>query len=82
MRERFFRRKIEDEEFWLDLQAGKFYGVNAPATAILEAWREGVRAPEAIAERLVGAFEVSREEALSAVNAFLAQARERSLLED
>jgi hypothetical protein len=79
--ERFVRRLVEDEEVWLDLEAGEFYGVNPAAAAILAAWREGVREPAAIAERLAGSFEVSRDEALAAVNAFLPAARERGFLD-
>ena len=82
MPERFVRRKIEDEEIWLDLQAGQFYGLNESAAALLVAWRAGVREPAALGDRLVAAFEVSREDALVAVDAFLADARARGLLDD
>jgi len=82
MPERFVRRKIEDEEIWLDFQAGQFYGVNPTASAILAAWREGVREPGALADRLATAFEVSREDALAAVQTFLDEARPLGLLDD
>ena len=75
------RRKIEDEEFVLDLEAGQFYGVNEAAAAILAAWNDGARAPEALADRLTQSFEVSRAEALAAVEKFLPAARERGLLD-
>jgi hypothetical protein len=78
--ERFLRRRIEDEDYWLDLEAGEFYAVNDAGVAILEAWKEGVRQPSALAERLAGAFEVTREEALAAVEAFLPEARSRGML--
>ena len=81
MPERFVRRKVEDEEIWLDLQAGQFYGVNETAAVLLAAWREGVREHGALADRLVTAFEVSREQALAAVLAFLPEARAGGLLE-
>ena len=82
MPERFVRRKIEDEEIWLDFQAGQFYGLNETATAILAAWRDGAREPKAIAERLERVFEVSAEDALRAVTEFLPEAKELGLLED
>lgn len=81
MNDRFVRRKIEDEEFLLDLEAGRFYGINDSAAAILAAWKEGVREPDALADRLVAAFEVPRAEALAAVEKFLPVAKERGLLE-
>jgi hypothetical protein len=82
MGDRFARRRIDDEEIWLDLQEGQFFGINGSGTAILAAWREGVREPAAIAERLVASFEVGRDEALAAVTAFLEEARARGLLEE
>ena len=81
MGERFARRKVEDEEIWLDLKEGQFYGINEAGSAILAAWREGVREPAAIAERLVQSFEVECDAALTAVTAFLEKACERGLLE-
>ena len=81
MPERFVRRKIEDEEIWLDFEAGEFYGVNPTATAILAAWREGVREPADLAKRLSASFEVTPEEALAAVLSFLPEARTLGLLE-
>jgi hypothetical protein len=80
-KERFLRRKVEGEEFWLDLEAGRFYGLNETASALLEAWAAGVREPRALAERLSERFEVSAEEALPTVEAFLAQARARGLID-
>ena len=80
MPERFVRRQIEDEEVWLDLEAGEFYGVNATAAAILAAWREGVHEPSVLAARLAAAFEVSPEDAVAAVEAFLPEARASGLL--
>ena len=77
---RFVRRKVEDEEFWLDLEAGRFYGLNEPAAAILEMWGRGVRAPAAIADELCRRFEVSARDALAAVEGFLPEARARGLL--
>lgn len=82
MSQRFVRRKVEDEEFWLDLEAGRFYGLNATASAVLEAWRAGVRTPAALADRLAEDFEVSREEALAAVESFLAAAGAKGMLAD
>ncbi len=79
MPERFARRKLEDQEIWLDFEGGRFYGLNEPAAAILEAWQEGVRDPGAIADRIVARFEVSREAALVAVEAFLREAAARGL---
>jgi hypothetical protein len=80
MSERFLRRRIEDEDYWLDLEAGEFYAVNATGVAILEGWKDGARTPEALAQRLVLAFEVTPEAALAAVNEFLPQARTRGML--
>ena len=82
MPERFVRRKIEDEEIWLDFQEGQFYGVNPTATAILELWRAGVREPGAITARLVEAFEVSPGDARAAVDAYLTEVRPLGLLDD
>jgi len=79
--DRFVRRKVEDEEFWLDLEAGRFYGVNETGAAILDAWRSGVRSPAAIAERIASEFEVSPDEARRAVDEFLADARSKGMLE-
>ena len=42
---RFVRRKVEDEEFRLDLEAGRFYGLNETASEIVDLWTKGVRAP-------------------------------------
>ena len=82
MRERFFRRKIDDEEIWLDVEGGRFYGMNETASAILEAWRAGVRDPGEIADRLAKDFEVSVDEARQAVETFLAEARTRGFAAD
>jgi|GEM_PF-5085680 len=79
MPERFARRKLEDQEIWLDFEGGRFYGLNEPAAVILEAWQEGLRDPGRIADRLVSRFEVSREEAIVAVEAFLRDAATRGL---
>jgi hypothetical protein len=81
MSQRFLRRTIEDEEFWLDLEAGRFYGVNETGAAILEAYRAGEHDPAAIASRLSTRFDVERAEAVPAVEAFLEEARRRGLLE-
>ena len=80
MSQRFLRRTIEDEEFWLDLEAGRFYGVNDSASAILDLWSKSVRDPAAIAARLSEQFEVSVAEAREAVDAFLPAAKARGLL--
>ena len=77
---RFVRRKVEDEEFWLDLEAGRFYGLNETASEILELWSKGVREPADIAARICERFDVSAPDALAAVERFLAEARSRGLL--
>jgi hypothetical protein len=77
---RFLRRKVEDEEFWLDLEAGRFYGVNETAAMILELWSKGVRAPTELADRLAEQFDVAPKDARAAVDEFLPEARSRGLL--
>jgi hypothetical protein len=77
---RFLRRKVEDEEFWLDLEAGRFYGLNETASAILDLWSRGTRTPAGLAKGLSERFEVSEQDALAAVEEFLPEARARGLL--
>jgi hypothetical protein len=77
---RFLRRKVEDEEFWLDLEAGRFYGLNETASAILDLWSKGTRLPADLAARLTEQFEVSAADALAAVEEFLPEAHARGLL--
>jgi len=81
MTERFLRRRIEDQEIWVDLEGGEFYGLNATAERILALWREGVRDSAAIAARLAEEFDVAPSEALPAVAGLLEQARAAGLLE-
>lgn len=81
MPKRFLRRTVEDEEFWLDLEAGRFYSVNETGAAILAAWREGARTPEELVEKLTAGFQVSAADARSSVDAFLADAKSRGLLD-
>ena len=81
MPKRFLRRTVEDEEFWLDLEAGQFYSVNETGAAILAAWRDGARTPEELVGKLTSAFKVSVADARSAVEAFLVDARSRGLLD-
>jgi PqqD family protein of HPr-rel-A system len=82
MPQRFLRRTIEDEEFWLDLEQGRFYGLNETGAAILEAWRAGARDPAAITARLAERFAVDAAAARPEVAAFLEEARRRGLLDD
>ena len=78
--DRFLRRKVEDEEFWLDLEAGRFYGLNETGSAILELWSKGVRTPGDLAAGLTEQFEVSAPDALAAIEKFLPEARASGLL--
>ncbi len=78
---RFLHQRIDEEEVWVDLEAGRFFGLNETGTAILEAWREGERDPAAIAQRLVADYDAPRETIESEVAAFLGEARERGLLD-
>ena len=79
MSERFLRRKLDDEEIWVDLEKGEFYGLNETASRILELVREGEEDSAAIARRLTEEFEVSLSDAQSAVDSFLVLARKREL---
>ena len=79
MPDRFARRQLDDQEIWLDFRAGRFYGLNATAAALLDAWQQGGRSPEALADRLVERFEVSHPDALLAVAAFLREATQHGL---
>ncbi len=79
--QRFLRQRIDEEEVWVDLEAGRFFGLNETGTAILEAWRAGLQDAPAIAERLEADFDAPRETILAEVTAFLAEARERGLLD-
>lgn len=79
--QRFLRQRIDEEEVWVDLEGGRFFGLNETGTAILEAWRVGVRDTSALADRLKAEFDAPRETILAEVTAFLAEARERGLLE-
>ena len=79
MSERFLRRKLDDEEIWVDLEKGQFYGLNETASRILELVREGEEDSAAIARRLTEEFEVSLSDAQAAVDSFLVLARKREL---
>lgn len=81
MSNRFMRRRVEGEEFWLDLEGGRFYGVNETGAAILDAWQSGARTHDAIAARLATTFQVTLEAAREAVGSFLKDARSKGLLE-
>ena len=81
MSERFLRRRVEDEELWVDLEQGEFFGANVTAARILELVREGVEEVAAIASRLVEEFDVSLEEAQESVALLLGEARRRGLTE-
>ncbi len=80
MPDRFVRRKLEDEEIWLDLAEGRYYSLNESGAAILDAWSQGLRDPQAIAARLVERFDVSIAEAVRAVEAFLVDPATRTLI--
>jgi len=82
MSERFLRRAIDDEEIWVDLQEGEFFGLNVTAARILELVREGLTSPTDIAARLAEEFDVEPAEAQAAVEALLTEARKRGLTED
>lgn len=79
MPDRFARRQLDDQEIWLDFQGGRFYGLNATAAVLLDAWQQGERTPEALADRLIARFEVSRPDALLAVQGFLRDAAQHGL---
>ena len=79
MPDRFARRQLDDQEIWLDFQGGRFYGLNATATVILDAWQQGVRAPDALADRLIERFQVSRADACLAVESFLRETAKHGL---
>lgn len=81
MGERFLRRAIDDEEIWVDLQQGEFFGLNVTAARILELVRDGVTETGAIAARLAAEFDVDVAEAQAAVETLLAEARRRGLTE-
>lgn len=78
---RFLHQRIDDEEVWVDLEAGRFFGLNETGTAILEAWRDGARDAGAITDRLVASYDAPRETIHAEVEAFLGAARERGLLD-
>ena len=82
MAERFARRKLEDTEIWLDFEGGRFYGFNESASVVFDAWQRGIRDRDAIADLLLAQFEVSREEALAAVDTVLRETQERGLRRD
>ena len=75
MADRFLRRRLDDEEIVVDLEKGEFYGLNTTAARILELWREGVREPADITDRLVEEFDVGHDEAEAAVKGLLDEAR-------
>jgi hypothetical protein len=79
MGERFLRRTIDDEEIWVDLEQGEFFGLNETAARILALVREGVTSPAAISARLVDEFDVELDQAREAVETLLAEARKRGL---
>lgn len=81
MSERYLRRRVDDEEIWVDLERGEFLGLNVTAARILELRRAGVSEPDAIAEHLVEEFDVSLMEAQGAVATLLEDARRRGLTE-
>lgn len=82
MTKRFLRRRVEDEEIWVDLQRGEFLGLNVTAARILELVRAGLTDPAAIAARLVTEFEVSLEDAQEGVAMILEQAERLGLTEE
>ena len=82
MAKRFLRRTVDGEEIVVDLEAGTFYSLNATAVRILDLWQAGVREPDAIAARLVEAFEVEPEVARMETERILAEARAFELLDE
>ena len=68
-------RTVDDEEIWVDLEKGEFFGLNESAARILELVREGITEPKKIAEKLVAEFDVTPDEAESAVTTLLEEAR-------
>lgn len=78
---RFLHQRIDDEEVWVDLQGGRFFGLNETGTAILTAWRDGVREPSEIAQRLAEDYDAPVDAIEAEVSAFLTEARKRGLLD-